>query len=146
MTSYRVVIREIEGTEVLTSYTRWLESVQLREAKSQEVYVEFNARFERIWLEAKKRLPEYMAKKQSNAALRSQYSLGFYGWAKKASVSRRAVAGRLITFFERRTRIIRNLSDPRSPADFSNTLTKILDVSIRGFPREKSSKLSATLC
>ena len=39
--------------------------------------------FERIWLEAKKRLPEYMAKKPSNTALRSQYALRLYGWAKK---------------------------------------------------------------
>jgi hypothetical protein len=57
--------------------------VQLREGKSQEVYVEFNPRFERIWPEAKKRLPEYMAKKPSNTALRSQYALRLYGWAKK---------------------------------------------------------------
>ena len=82
MTSYRLVIREVEGPEALTSYTRWLESVQLREGKSQEVYVEFNPRFERIWLEAKKRLPEYMAKKPSNAGLQSQYALRLYGWAK----------------------------------------------------------------
>jgi Initiator Replication protein, WH1 len=85
MTSYRLVIREVEGAEVLTSYTRWLESVQLREGKSQEVYVKFNPRFERIWLEAKKRLPEYMAKKPSNTALRSQYALRLYGWAKSMS-------------------------------------------------------------
>jgi hypothetical protein len=33
MMSYRLVIREVEGAEVLTSYTRWLESVQLKKAK-----------------------------------------------------------------------------------------------------------------
>ena len=37
MMSYRLVIREVEGAEVLTSYTRWLESVQLKEGKNQEV-------------------------------------------------------------------------------------------------------------
>ena len=34
MTSYRLVIQEVTGAEVLTSYTRWLESVQLRVAGS----------------------------------------------------------------------------------------------------------------
>jgi plasmid replication initiation protein len=67
---------------VRTSYTRWLESVQLKEGENQEVYVAFNPRFERIWLEAKKRLPEYMAKKPANTGLRSQYALRLYGWAK----------------------------------------------------------------
>jgi hypothetical protein len=57
--------------------------VQLRAGKSQEVYEKFNPRFERIWLEAKKSLPEYMAKKPSNTAPRSQYALRFYGSAKK---------------------------------------------------------------
>ena len=82
MTAYRLVIREVEGAEVLTSYTRWLESVQLKEGENQEVYVAFNPRFERIWLESKKRLPEYMAKKPANTGLRSQYALRLYGWAK----------------------------------------------------------------
>src|ERR1700693_5700865 len=82
MMSYRLVIREIEGAEVLTSYTRWLESVQLKEGENQEVYVEFNPRFERIWLESKKRLPEYMAQKPASTVLRSQYALRLYGWAK----------------------------------------------------------------
>jgi hypothetical protein len=83
MMSYRLVFREVEGAEVLTSYTRWLESVQLKEGKNQEVYVEFNPRFKRIWLESKKRLPEYMAQKPANTALRSQYALRLYGWAKE---------------------------------------------------------------
>ena len=82
MMSYRLVIREVESAEVLTSYTRWLESVQLKEGENQEVYVAFNPRFERIWLESKKRLPEYMAKKPANTGLRSQYALRLYGWAK----------------------------------------------------------------
>jgi hypothetical protein len=45
--------------------------------------VAFSPRFERIWLESNKRPPEYMAKKTANAALRSQYSLRLYSWAKK---------------------------------------------------------------
>jgi Initiator Replication protein len=83
MTDYRLVIQEVEGPEVLTSYTRWIESVQLKEGENQEVYVAFSPRFERIWLESKKRLPEYMEQKPANAALRSQYSLRLYSWAKK---------------------------------------------------------------
>jgi plasmid replication initiation protein len=83
MMSYRLVIREVEGAEVLTSYTRWLESVQLKEGENQEVYVAFNPRFERIWLEARKRLPDYMEQKPANTGLRSQYALRLYGWAKK---------------------------------------------------------------
>ena len=83
MTSYRLVIQEVTGAEVLTSYTRWLESVQLREGENQEVYVAFSPRFERIWLESKKRLPDYMEQKPANTGLRSQYALRLYSWAKK---------------------------------------------------------------
>jgi hypothetical protein len=48
-------------------YTRWFESVQLKEGENQEVYVAFNPRFDRIWLESKKRLPEYVAQKPTNS-------------------------------------------------------------------------------
>jgi hypothetical protein len=41
------------------------------------------ATVERIWLESKKRLPEYVARKPANLQLRSQYSIRFYDWAKK---------------------------------------------------------------
>ena len=51
MTSYRLMIREVAGNEVLTSYTRWLEFVQVKEGPEPEVYVAFSPRFERIWLE-----------------------------------------------------------------------------------------------
>ena len=71
MTGYRLVIQEVEGPEVLTSYTRWIESVQLKEGENQEVYVTFSPRFERIWIESKKRLPDYMERKPGNAALRT---------------------------------------------------------------------------
>jgi hypothetical protein len=60
MTDYRLAIEEVKDSEVITSYTRWLECVQLKEGPEQEVYVAFGPRFERIWLESKKRLPEYM--------------------------------------------------------------------------------------
>ena len=83
MTDYRLVIQEVEGPEVLTSYTRWIESVQLKEGEKQEVYVTFSPRFERIWLESRKRLPDYMEQKPANTGLRSQYALRLYSWAKK---------------------------------------------------------------
>jgi plasmid replication initiation protein len=69
--------------EVLISYTRWIECVQVKEGPEQEVYVTFSPRLERIWLESKKRLPEYMEQKPANAGLRSQYALRLYSWAKK---------------------------------------------------------------
>jgi hypothetical protein len=83
MTSYRLTIRDVVGNDVLTSYTRWLESVEVKEGADPEVYVAFNPRFERIWLESKKRLPDYMEQKPANARLRSQYALRLYSWAKK---------------------------------------------------------------
>jgi plasmid replication initiation protein len=55
----------------------------VKEGPEQEVYVAFSPRFERIWMESKKRLPEYMEQKPANASLRSQYSLRLYSWAKK---------------------------------------------------------------
>jgi hypothetical protein len=48
MSDYRVVIEEIKDAEVITSYTRWVEAVQLREAENQEVYPTFSPQFERI--------------------------------------------------------------------------------------------------
>jgi hypothetical protein len=71
MTAYRFMIQEVTGTEVVTSYTRWLECVQVKEGEEPEVYVAFSSRFERIWLESKKRLPEYMEQKPANTALRA---------------------------------------------------------------------------
>jgi Initiator Replication protein len=80
---YRLRIDEIKGDKVMTSYTRWLDSVQVTGAESQEVYLAFSPRFERIWLESKKRLPEYVSQKPANIGLRSQYALRLYAWAKK---------------------------------------------------------------
>jgi hypothetical protein len=65
MSYYRLMIEEIKDAQVITSYTRWVESVQVRGADNQDVYLTFNPRFERIWLESKKRLPEYVAREAS---------------------------------------------------------------------------------
>jgi plasmid replication initiation protein len=81
MTAYRIVIQE--GADAVTSYTRWLDFVQVKGGPEPEVYVAFSPRFERIWLESRKRLPEYMEQKPANTGLRSQYSLRFYSWAKE---------------------------------------------------------------
>jgi plasmid replication initiation protein len=83
MTAYRLMIQEVRSAEVVTSYTRWLECIQVKEGTEPEVYVAFSPRFEQIWLESKKRLPEYMEQKPANAMLRSQYSLRLYSWAKR---------------------------------------------------------------
>jgi plasmid replication initiation protein len=82
MMDHRLVIQEINGGEVLTSYTRWIECVQVKEGPEREVSVAFSPRFERIWLESRKRLPD-MEQKLGNAGLRSQYALRLYDWAKK---------------------------------------------------------------
>jgi hypothetical protein len=59
MSDYRLRIDEIKGAEVVRSYTRWLSSVETIGSENQEVFVTFGPQFERIWLESKKRLPEY---------------------------------------------------------------------------------------
>jgi plasmid replication initiation protein len=80
MSAYRLVIEEVAENAITTSHTRWLDSVQVRGA---EVYVTFNPRFERIWLESKKRLLEFADQKPANIKLRSQYAIRLYGWAKR---------------------------------------------------------------
>src|SRR5260370_17929304 len=78
MTDYRLMIEDIKDAEVITSYTRWVEAVQVRGAQDQEVYLTFSPRFEHIWLESKKRLLEHVAQKPANIGLRSQYALRLY--------------------------------------------------------------------
>lgn len=93
MSFYRLRIDEIKGDAVLTSYTRWLECVQVRGTENQEVYATFSPLFERIWLESKKRLPQCVADKPANIGLRSQYSIRLYAWAKKwASVGTKRIS------------------------------------------------------
>jgi hypothetical protein len=83
MNVYRLRIDEIKGDAVVTSYTRWLEAVQVIGTENQQVYMTFSPRFEHIWLESKKRLWEYVDQNPANIGLRSQYSIRLYGWAKK---------------------------------------------------------------
>ena len=93
MSFYRLRIDEIKQDAVLTSYTRWLEAVIVKGKENQEVYVTFSPQFERIWLESKKHLPEYVAEKPANIGLRSQYSLRLYSWAKKyVSVEKKRIS------------------------------------------------------
>ena len=82
-TNYRLVIEEIKGSEAITSYTRWVDAVQVRGGEEQEIYLTFNPRFEHVWLELKKHLPKYLSEKPTRVRLRSQYSLRLYNWAKK---------------------------------------------------------------
>jgi hypothetical protein len=42
MTAYRVVLQDVTGAEVFTRYTRWLESVEVKEGPDPEFYVAFN--------------------------------------------------------------------------------------------------------
>jgi plasmid replication initiation protein len=83
MSFYRLRIDEVKAGTVVTNYTRWLEVVIVKGPENQEVYVTFSPQFEHIWLESKKRLPEYVAKEPANIELRSQYSIRLYAWAKK---------------------------------------------------------------
>src|SRR5277367_4868922 len=66
MNLYRLRIEEIKDAAVVTSYTRWLE---LRSSEGREK----PRSFERILLESKKRLPEYVSKKPADLELRSQF-------------------------------------------------------------------------
>jgi hypothetical protein len=56
MTLYRLAIEEIKDSQAITSYTRWVDAVQVRGAENQEVYLMLSPWFEHIWVESKKRL------------------------------------------------------------------------------------------
>ena len=93
MSLYRLRIDAIKEDAVVTIHTRWLEAVIVKGTENPEVYVTFSPLFERIWLESKKRLPEYVAKEPANIGLRSQYSIRLYAWAKKyASVGKKRIS------------------------------------------------------
>jgi plasmid replication initiation protein len=83
MTSYRLVIEEIKDGRPVKIYTRWIESVEVREAETQKVFLTLSPRFKRIWLGSKKRLLEYIAQNPANIGLRSKYALRLYSWAKR---------------------------------------------------------------
>ena len=57
--TYRLVIDEIKDAQAITSYTRWVDAVQVGGAEDQEVYLTFSPRFAHFWLKSKKRLLEY---------------------------------------------------------------------------------------
>jgi hypothetical protein len=44
MMDYRLVLQDVVGAEVFTRYTRWLESVEVKESPNPGVYVAFNPR------------------------------------------------------------------------------------------------------
>ena len=60
MTYYRLKIEEVLDARAVTSYIRWVDAVQVMGAETQEVYLTFSPRFERTWLECKKRLLDYL--------------------------------------------------------------------------------------
>jgi hypothetical protein len=81
--NYRLVIEEIKGSQIITSYTRWIDAVQVSGAENPKVYLTFSPRFEHIWLELKKLLPRYLSDRPAKLRLRSQYSLRLYNWARQ---------------------------------------------------------------
>jgi plasmid replication initiation protein len=83
MKLYRLAIDEIQDGQAVTRYARWIDAVEVRGGENQEVYLTFSPRFERIWLESKKRLVDYVAQKPADITLRSRYALRLYSWARK---------------------------------------------------------------
>jgi plasmid replication initiation protein len=79
LTLYRLRIDEIRDGKTVTSYTRWLEAVQV---KDESVSVTLNSRFKHIWLEVKKRLIDSV-EQTASPGFRSQYAIRFFSWAKK---------------------------------------------------------------
>jgi hypothetical protein len=83
MTPYRLEIEEIKDSQAITSYTRWVDAVQVNGTENKEVYLTFSPRFEHIWLESKKRLLESAARKPPPIGLRNRYAIRLYAWAKE---------------------------------------------------------------
>ena len=83
MRNYRLVIEEIRDDQAITSYTRWVDAVQVNGTENKEVYLTFSPRFEHIWQESKKRLLESAARKPPHIGLRSRYAIRLYAWAKE---------------------------------------------------------------
>jgi len=82
MTYYRLKIKEVLDGRAVTSYTRWVDAVQVMGAENQEVYLTFSPRFEHIWLECKERLLYCFSQERSAVGLRSKYAIRLYAWAK----------------------------------------------------------------
>jgi plasmid replication initiation protein len=83
MTAYRLAIEEIKDSRAITSYTRWVDAVQVNGTEKKEVYLTFSPRFEYIWLESKKGLLESAARKPAHIGLRSRYAIRLYAWAQE---------------------------------------------------------------
>jgi len=83
MTWHRLKIDEVLDGRAVTSYTRWADAVEVMGNETQEVYLTFSPRFERIWLECKKRLRDYHSQKPAAIRLRSKYAIRLYVWAKE---------------------------------------------------------------
>jgi hypothetical protein len=77
---YRLKIEEV--LRAVTSYTRWVDAVQVRGAENEQVCVTFSPRFEHIWLESKNLLLDSLAQKPAAIGLRSKYAIRLYAWAK----------------------------------------------------------------
>ena len=69
LTYYRLAIEEIKDGQAITSYTRWVDAVEVKGGENREVCVTFSPRFERIWVESRKCLLEYVAQKPGNVGL-----------------------------------------------------------------------------
>jgi plasmid replication initiation protein len=82
MARYRLKIEEVFNGRAVTSYTRWVDAVQVRGAENEQVCVTFGPRFEHIWLESRKLLLDYLAQKPAVIGLRSKYAIRLYTWAK----------------------------------------------------------------
>jgi len=82
MTYYRLKIEVVLDGRAVTSYTRWVDAVQVMGSETQEVCVTFSLRFEHIWLESKKHLLDSLAQKPASKGLRSKYAIRLYAWAK----------------------------------------------------------------
>ena len=82
MTWYRLKIEEVIDGRAVTSYTRWVDAVQVGAAENEQVCVSFSPRFEHIWLESKKLLLDSFAQKPAAIGLRSKYAIRLYTWAK----------------------------------------------------------------
>jgi plasmid replication initiation protein len=82
MTWFRLVIEDVKDGQAVTSYTRWVDAVQVKGGENQDVYLTFSPRFEHIWLECKKSLLDYLAQEPAAIGLRSKYAIRLYAWAK----------------------------------------------------------------
>jgi len=63
MTYYRLKIEQVLNGRAVTSYTRWVDAVQVMGAENEQVCVTFSPRFEDVWLESKKRLLDSLTQK-----------------------------------------------------------------------------------